>query len=331
MSEYNKSIKGKLHNYFNQRLNLKNSTNGFIRGNCPYCGGKFTFGVNVEALKVKCFKECGVPNNAIALLMFLEGFETRYEAYAFLKIQQEYEAYDGAIKIKALQKSPVILPESYTLVGMGEGIIAKAAKHYIKTRRFKVTQCAMQGIGYCAEGLYAGYIIFPFYYRGQLEFFQGRRFAGGGPKMQNPKQEDFGIGKSQLIYNRDALFIYNRIYICESITNALTMGERAIATLGKKLSPYQLSTLIKAPFEEAIILLDMDAWEEAINLALQLVHYKRVKLVYWPVTEKNEDVNDLGKKKTLEYCKQIPFMKYHELYMLKNNPPTIICVNAQST
>lgn len=311
MSEYNKSINGKLYNYFTQKLSLKNSTNGFLRGNCPYCGGKFTFGINIERGKVVCFKKCGIPNKPLYLLMHFEEFETLNEARQFLKVQQEFEVYEGSVKAPKYEIKPVELPESYTLITMGEGIMAKAARHYVKTRRFNLITCSMQGIGYCTDGEYAGYIIFPFYSKGKLIFFQGRRFAGNGPKMKNPAEEDFGIGKSQLIYNRDALFIYKRIYIVESITNSLTLGERAIALLGKSSSTYQLSNLISAPFDEAIIILDPDASKEAYKLGMQLVHYKKVKVVTW---QGDKDVNDIGKKETITKVKETDFKKYMQLY-----------------
>lgn len=314
---FNRNIKSKLYKYFKYRLDLKPSTKGFIRGNCPYCGSKFTFGVNIERLKVNCFKNCGVPKHPITLLMHLEEFETRNEAYDFLKVQQEYEFYDSIVKReKVLAKREVELPESYTLINLGDSILSRIARNYLKGRGYNIDKLAMQGVGYCTSGQYEGYIIFPFYEQGKLVFFQGRRFAGNGPKMQNPAEEDFGIGKTQLIFNKDALFIYRRIFIMESITNTLTLGDRGIGLLGKKPSTSQISTIIKSPCEELIILLDPDALPEAIKLAMILCQYKKVKLIYW---EGNKDVNDLGKKNIMEKIKQFDFLGYSDYFNLSKN------------
>jgi hypothetical protein len=320
MSQFNTRIKGKLYKYFMERLNLKSSTNGFIRGDCPYCNGKFTFGINIERWRVNCFKNCGVPSNPLDLLMEMENLETINEARAFLNIQQDYLAYENLIpKEKALVRTPIELPESYTLLNLGSGMLADAARKSMIKRGFNVRKLAQLGTGYCTEGHYAGYIIFPFFHRTQLEFFQGRKFAGMGPKMMNPNEEDYGVGKSQLIYNRDALYMYKKIYVLESITNAITLGDRAIALLGKKASPYQISAMIKSPCEELIVILDPDARVEAINLCMILSQYKKTKLVYWgKLSDEGPDVNDLGKKETLQRVKAAEYVNYNSLIKLKS-------------
>lgn len=312
-----KSIKSKLYPYFKHRLGLKKSTKGFLRGNCPYCGGKFTFGVNIDKLKVNCFKDCGIPRSLLGLVMYLENFETYHELRAFLDIQEEYAAYDSVFKdTKPLKEyPPITLPEGYTPILSGSGLLANAARKYLRNRGFNLKRLSKSGVGYSLVGQYMGYLIFPFYSRGVLEFFQGRRFASSGPKMQNPKEEDYGIGKTFLIYNRDALFMYTRVYIVESITNALTLGDNAIALLGKTISNYQLSCIIQSPVQEIVIILDPDATMEAVTLALQLIYHKKVKLVYWPG---NQDVNDLGKVKTLDLVKSTPYQKYIDFIKLKN-------------
>lgn len=91
--------------------------------------------------------------------------------------------------------------------------------------------------------------------------------------------------------------MYRSVYICEGALNALTIGDRGIATMGKVVSKYQLNELIKAPCQRYIILLDFDAQKYAIELALKLIQYKKVKLVLF---EDNRDVNDLGRKAVLK-------------------------------
>lgn len=317
---YNKSIRGKLYRYFMQRLDLKESTKGYIRGNCPYCGSNFTFGINVEYRKVNCFKECGFDTDPIKVLMFLEGFQELKEVHNFLSIQQEYDSYNPTQSNKPREVVELKLPEEYVPIMLGDSILSKAARNYLQGRGFKLSTLMLQGVGYCLQGEYEGYIIFPFYEQGKLTFFQGRRFAGSGPKMKNPPEETFGIGKTQVIYNQDALFMYDEIRLVESITNALTLGETAIASLGKKLSRNQITRIIKSPCERITILLDPDAIKESIMLAMELSNYKKVRLVYW---EGNEDVNDLGKKETLKRIKDFTFERYSYYNKLRLNPPQL--------
>jgi hypothetical protein len=317
MKQYNESIKGKLFNYFRQRLNIKMSTKGWWRCNCPLCGGKYSFGIHMEEYKAHCFK-CEEYIDTIKTLMVVEGFETRSEAYKFLAIQQEYEYFESYTREKKVYKK-VELPEGYQLISSGTNIIAKSARHYITKRGFKVDSLAMKGVGYCTKGEYQGYIIFPYFRKGELVYYQGRLFQGAGPKMKNPPDTQFGIGKSQVVYNLDAYYIYDKVYTVESITNALTIGDNAGSLNGKSISVQQLSSIIMAPCTTNIIILDPDAWRNAIELGMQLAHYKKIKVVKLP---DEVDVNDLGRNKTLKFVKATPYQKYMDLFRLKNEKST---------
>lgn len=93
------------------------------------------------------------------------------------------------------------------------------------------------------------------------------------------------------------------------------MGDRAIATMGKAISAYQVNQLIKSPVNRFILLLDFDARDYAINLALKLVAYKKVKVVLF---KDNRDVNDLGKKAVLKMVYKIRYQSYQDLIKLRN-------------
>lgn len=319
MSKLNKNIKGKFFKYFKAKLKMKPSTKGWNRSNCPFCMGNYCFGVNVRDNKFHCFK-CEQKGSLIEALMTMENLSTINEARKYINLQQEYEEYEDSAVIARYEKKPVDLPESFRLIINAEGMLGKAAQNYVKKRGFKVRDLAMKGIGYCLAGKYAGYIIFPFYRKTKLVFFQGRKFMGFGPKMQNPGNEDFGTGKTELMYNQDALYLYNRINIVESITNAITLGDNTVAILGKSISDYQLKLLIKSPCEYITILLDDDALDKACILAMQLCNYKRVRLIPMP---KGKDVNDLGKKATLKLMKEHKVEKYNYFFKLRQNAGSV--------
>ena len=94
------------------------------------------------------------------------------------------------------------------------------------------------------------------------------------------------------------------------------MGDRGIATMGKAISAFQVNELLKSPCERFIILLDPDAKKYAINLALKLVAYKKVKVVFLP---EGKDVNDLRKAKTLKLVYQTRYQSYQELIAIRNS------------
>ena len=316
MKQYNPKIRGKLFKYFQGRLGLKKSTKGWWRCNCIYCGGNYTFGIHLESYRVHCFK-CAHQSNPIVLLMDIEGFDTMAQAWEFLNIQQEYDAYDRMVtKEEKIETIPIELPKSFTILIQGESLMAKAARHYMRKRNFNINRLSLQGVGYCTEGEYSGYIVFPYYRKGKLVYFQGRRYMGSGPKMKNPMEEIYGVGKSSLIYNEDALFIYNKVYALESITNALTLGDNTIGLSGKSISTTQMTKILQSPCESIIIILDPDAMSEAYKMAMQMVSYKNIKVIRLP---ENKDVNDIGRKATLEIVKNNGYLKYMDLLRLKNN------------
>jgi hypothetical protein len=194
--------------------------------------------------------------------------------------------------------------------------VAKSLRSYINKRGFTTEFASKNGIGYCDSGDKFGYIIIPYYYKGQLRYYNARNVIGNGPRYNNPNKDITGVGKEFIIYNHDALGMYNQVFICEGAFNALTMGERGIATMGKSVSRYQINELIKAPVKRFVILLDPDAKEKAIDLALKLVNFKKVKVVFLP---EGNDVNDLGRRSTMKLVYSTHYQSYGELIKIKNN------------
>ena len=164
--------------------------------------------------------------------------------------------------------------------------------------------------------LFLGYLIIPYYYKGTLRYYNARNVIGQGPRYNNPNKDITGLGKEFIIFNQDALDMYSSIFICEGAINALTMGDRAIATMGKAISAYQVNQLIKSPVNRFILLLDPDAIKYSINLAFKLVAYKKVKVIQLPG---NKDCNDLGRKEVLKLIYNTRYQSYQDLVKLRNS------------
>lgn len=313
--QFNKSIRGKLFNYFRQRFKIKKSTKGWYRLNCLYCGKNYTMAVNFRDNHVKCFA-CEEHSTPLKVLMEAEKFDTIHQVRAFLQEQEEFEAYSEN-DIIVREHKEVRLPEGFQLINKNpDSILGKMAYNYLtKKRKFNLNQLARRGVGFCTTGEYKGYIIFPFYKMGRLFFFQGRKYNElGVTKMKNPSNEEFGIGKTEIIYNSDALYMYRKVYLVESITNAMTLGDTAFAILGKKISEIQLRTIISSPAEMIVIILDGDAFGEAIYTAMLLCQFKKVKVVRM-VDDK--DVNDLGRATTLKLARAASYGDYRFFLQLK--------------
>lgn len=319
-TKFNTKILSKLYSYFNQKLDLKRSTMGWKRTDCVYCGGKHTMGLNFNYGRGKCFKDgCLESKDLLHILMDMENFETIQQAWNYLQVHEEYDGMDHILfNEKEVEKRPIKLPESFKLLSkIPESLLGKAAMNYMTQKRnLNIARLSEKGVGFCSRGKYAGYVIFPIFERGKLIFFQGRKFTSLGIKMLNPEYEAFGVGKTEILYNQDALYIYKTCYLTESIINAETMGDRALASLGKKLSDIQIRKILNSPCQNLILLLDPDALEESIHLALVLSTTKLIKLVMLPG---EEDVNSFGYKHTLDLIKKTQWGAYRDFYHMKLN------------
>lgn len=309
-------FKSRLKTYFIKRLGAFDYKHGWMKlPVCPYCHRELKMGVNLSMYRTNCFR-CNAHPNPSQLVMDVEGFDTYHELINFLNNGQfeELEFHDE--KVELAEAKPLYLPEGFRILNLGQSQVAKSIRGYVKSRGFVISELSKHGIGYATKGAYFGYLIIPFYYRGQLRYYNARNVIGQGPRYNNPNKDITGVGKEFIIFNYDALEMYRSVYICEGALNALTIGDRGIATMGKVVSKYQVNELLKSSCERFIILLDPDAKKYAINLALKFVAYKKVKVVFLP---EGKDVNDLGRKETLRLVYQTRYQSYQDLIQIRNS------------
>lgn len=315
MAKITQQFKTQLYNYFVKRLGAYEYRNDWLRVPvCPYCGREQKMGVNLTTYRTNCFR-CGEHPSPAQMVMDIETLDTYAELITFLRHGDFSELSFTETKVELAEPKPVYLPDGFRLINQGDGHIAKIIRNYLKHRGFNIDELSKQGIGYCTKGDYFGYVILPFYSKGKLTYFNARLVIGNGPRYNNPPKSVTGLGKEFLIFNEDALELYSQAYICEGVFNALTMGERAIATMGKAVSSYQINKLIKSPVKRFILLLDPDAKKQAISLALKLVNFKSVKVVYLP---ENEDTNSLGRREVMKLVWNTRYQSYSDLIKLKN-------------
>lgn len=308
-------FKSQLYNYFVKRLGAFPYKHGWLRVPvCPYCGRAEKMGINLTLYRTNCFR-CNEHPNPAQLVMDVEHLDTWSELITFLNSSDFVGLVFKEEKVELAKKVPVYLPEGFKNIKFGDSQLANSIRNYVKHRGFNVDYLSKFGVGYCNEGKLFGYLIIPFYYGQELRYYNARNVMGRGPRYYNPDKSTTGLGKEFIIFNQDALFMYKQVFICEGAINALTMGEKAIATMGKAVSAYQVNQLIKAPCERYILLLDPDAIDKSISLALKLVHYKKVKVVLLP---EGCDCNDLGRKTTLKYVWNTRYQSYQELIELRN-------------
>lgn len=314
MAKLTNAFKAKLKGYFIQKLGAYDYRHGWMKTKaCPFCGKEAKFGINLSLNRCNCFR-CGEHPSPIDLIMYLEKVDTYHEVIQILN-QPQFEGYhfkEEEVTIKS--KTSMMLPEGFKLLNQGDNTLARAARNYIKKRGFDIESVSRMGWGYGTTGKYFGYLIIPFHENGKLVYFNARLFIGNGPKYNNPDTNESGLGKSFIIYNKDALRMYNSVFLCEGALNAQTMGERGIASGGKKISHYQVNEILRSPVKRVIILFDSDAKKEAVELAFQLMPWKKVKVIFMP---DGKDVNDIGREATLRLIYKERYLSYNELLSLK--------------
>lgn len=309
-------FKSRLKTYFIKRLGAFEYRHGWLRvPTCPYCGREQKLGINLSMYRTNCFR-CNAHPSPAQLIMDIEGFTEYNELINFLNNGQFNELQFKEEKVELAESKPIYLPEGFRNIAFGHSQLSKSLRGYIKKRGFSVERFSRYGIGYGTMGDTYGYLIIPFYYQGQLKYYNARKVIGNGPRYNNPDKDITGLGKQFIIFNHDALEMYRSVFICEGALNALTLGDRAIATMGKAVSRYQINELLKAPCERYIILLDPDAKKYAVELALKLVAYKRVKVVFLP---EGKDCNDLGCKEVLKLVYGTRYQSYQDLIAIKNS------------
>jgi hypothetical protein len=310
----NLKTKRKLYQYFKQKLGATKPNNkGWMKATCP-CPEQFSkFGINLGFWRTNCFK-CTHNPKPIEVVMELENLQTQMEAFKFIDTFEEADYIETQLEL--LDKPRTMLPESFKLLRFADDTMGRLAVEYLEGRGLDVRKLSRLGVGYCSRGRYVGKIIMPFYEKGNLVYFQSRKFLGIGIKFDNPTIDDVGIGKSLLIYNVDALAIYNTIAVVESVINCWTLGDQTIGISGKVMSKYQLQKLIKSPVKNFIIFFDPDAYWWAIGLGLTLCQFKKVKVIdnrHWI----DKDINDKGVEESNKLIRATPWQEYKDLYKIR--------------
>ena len=317
MAVFTSQFKGKLKAYFVQKLGSFDYKHGWMKSDCPMCSKELKYGVNISRNRTNCFV-CGYSKPPIDVIKELENLETYQQVLKLLESDkfEGFEFKEEKVELREF-KSGFSLPQGFVPLDSGSSQLARSARSYVKSRGFKVDRMSAKGWGYCSGNPEMfGYLIMPFYSESRLVYYNARNFMSSGPRYNNPNIDITGIGKSAIWYNKDAIYMYKQIYITEGLINAETMGDRAIASGGKFISQYQINDIIKAPVERIIIILDPDAKDKAIALAMLLVQFKMVKVIILP---EGEDPNSYGRRKTLSRVYKTPYMKYNDLVKLKNN------------
>jgi hypothetical protein len=260
-----------------------------------------------------------------------------YHGIGYFEAHELIDSMDSGIlripttiaRIKRISK--IKLPHGYHPILEGTTSLAYRAREYLQGRNFDLNYLDRIGVGYCNEEHkdprlnYFGYIIVPFKRNGVLTYFLGRDYIDNFVRYKNPFKEDCGIGKSEVLFNEEALFIKKKIYLTEGWTCAATIGSAGVSHQGEKPGIIQRNTIIKSPVEEVIIVPDADFYVNGLITARNLMQYKKIKVVnldWFQEKGIGKDVNELGKETLLMQEEKTPWMDskflYHQMKVYAN-------------
>lgn len=319
------SLSNKIVAYLSDEYGLRESTNGWLETDCPFCCKKNKLCVNPEYNYLKCWV-CDFKGDIYYFLELTEKLRFK-EAVELISSYREQSYSLPTSQRRTFNSLNVFnvsskfsFPCAYKPILDGDNHLSRLARAYLIRRKFDLEYLADKGFGYVDEvcedrtkDLF-GYIIMPFSRNGIYYYYNARNYMSSHLRYKNPSTEDFGIGKADLLWNEDALLQAKKLWIMEGVFSALTIGDDAIATMGKAVSNSQVSKILKSSAKEVVIAFDPNTWKESIDLASKLLNYKAVKLL----DLKTGDPNDLGAEKLYEIEETSKFLNFGTLMTLKH-------------
>lgn len=305
---------------------------------CPFCGDdKYRLYVSTgesgdnEGLWI-CF-HCGRKGNPISFVM-------EYEGARFSEAKETLELYDYTIgnfewsnddtlteseklvlyinhlnkpKVKEkVDKTPPPLPVGYKRIidNLNNNEVYPFLL-YLYNRGFTIQDIIKHNIGYITDG-YANttnsriplnnHLVFLTHNDKGEYIYWNTRSIDPKPyvKSVNGIAKDNEYSKKDVVFNLNTAKNEKDIIIVEGVPDALTLGNRGIATFGKQVTDTQVEEILKRVTKEQklYIMLDMDAKEEMIKLADKL--YPRHENTYYVINKTYKDANDLGRDKALD-------------------------------
>lgn len=239
---------------------------------CPFCvdrgagdpDTKFHLNVHLDADKqvVHCFR-CGYSASWIQFIITYSGV-TYWQAIGELYVTPRVRS-DLSEHIKEKFTQPIIstsskstLPYDFRLLEVSDKTrLAKVAKNYLRRRGFGKAVWKRYSLG-IADSI--GYrVIIPI----EDGYWQARAlYSYITPKYINPVTEARGV-----LFNSRALEIYAEVVICEGFFSAISVGDNAIALIGKEPTTEKIRRLVKSSCDVYIIALEANAFNTMQRLA----------------------------------------------------------------
>ena len=171
----------------------------------------------------------------------------------------------------------------------------RRAWDYLQGRKVSMDTVLRYEIGYCTEGRYQGYLIFPIYQDGVQVYWTSRSVTGHWAKSQNPDRRDGYFSRSDVLLNFDAVRGMRRVAMVEGPFDC-TASDPAVTPLGKEVSPAQMeliARLVEEGLEELVLMFDPGTGSVVDELRIQLADIVPVSTVFLEHGDPADCVDDM--------------------------------------
>lgn len=165
------------------------------------------------------------------------SLDTTVEDVVNKLFEEEEETYE--YEVMSLDHSFVPVLEEIGVAPLDR--VREQAVRYLEDRGVTREQMKQYDIRYCYDGTYAGRIVIPCYYKGDIVTFVARDLSGySSRKYLNPT----GNKQSDFLYNYDAIGT-DTVVVTEGVFDAISAAQvaPAVASFGKSLSARQVAFL----------------------------------------------------------------------------------------
>jgi DNA primase len=232
---------------------------------CPSCNHhKNKLTINRYTQKFQCWV-CGFKGQRAKQLLKT----AKVSAQFYTELRDIDSQYNFKIESIEKPKNELQLPEEFTPLITGKGLVRNKAWNYLQSRGLTVQDVIKYNIGYIEKGPLANFIIIPSYNRdGFLNYWVGRSFDSKAyHKHKLPPVSKDIIGFDMLI-NFDLPLI-----ICEGAFDAIAVKRNAIPLFGKKISKTLYKELVRGKVKQIYLALDQDAINDSLKYAKELMAY----------------------------------------------------------
>ncbi len=251
-----------------------------LRVDCPFCRAKIgreDTGAHLYVSQVSpvahCFR-CSWAGHWVTLIISVEGCSygdaLRYIETPPVDITRFGRLHSprGLYNTEELLEQPAGYEPLIWVKSIGPccdgSVELKAVWRYARSRwkgitRERVLEFLHAGCFGWIEGTHRLWIMI------DAHWWQGRSIIGTMPKYLSPPWP-----KGNSLWNGGALERYDDIIICEGVFSAIHAGPNAIALCGKAIIPEQATRIAKADLDSITLMLDADAYDEAIDSAIRL-------------------------------------------------------------